>query len=257
VQAAAHRAGDSEGIRPGDTILAVDGRSVAGLPFEEAIGRIVGRAGSIVQLRVLRDRRVLTFGVVRQRFRTLSVHVRMPASDVGLLRIDRFAVGSAAAARAGALRLAAAGARGIVLDLRGNPGGLLTQAVGVASLFLEQGRTVVELSGVHRRASVISARGGVKVRLPLVVLVDRRSASAAEVVAAALHDHGRARLVGEPTYGKSLVQEVDRLGVAGALKLTVAAYRTPTGRDIADGGVLPDVETTRPLATALRLLGPA
>ena len=94
-------------------------------------------------------------------------------------------------------------------------------------------------------------------RLPLVVLVDRRSASAAEVVAAALHDHGRARLVGEPTYGKSLVQEVDRLGVAGALKLTVAAYRTPTGRDIADGGVVPDVETTRPLATAFRLLGSA
>ncbi len=245
------------GIRPGDTILAVDGTSVAGLPFEDAIGRIVGREGSIVELRVLRARRMLTFGVARQRFRTPSVHVRTLATGVGLVRIDRFAVGTAAAARRGALRFAAAGARGLVLDLRGNPGGLLTQAVDVASLFLEEGQTIAALSGVHRRDSMISAHGGVKVRLPLVVLVDRGSASAAEVVAAALHDHDRASLVGEATYGKSLVQEVDRLGASGALKLTVATYRTPTGRDLADGGIVPDVRTKRPLATALALLGAA
>jgi carboxyl-terminal processing protease len=242
------------GIRPGDTVLAVDGTTVAGLPFQEAIGRIIGREGSVVRLRVLRDRRVLTFGVVRQRFRTPTVHVRALAGGVGLLRIDRFAVGTTAAVRTGALRLERGGADGLVLDLRGNPGGLLRQAVGVASVFLDEGQTIVALGGVHRRESIIYARGGAKVRLPLIVLVDGRSASAAEVVAAALHDHERARLVGEATFGKSLVQEVDRLGASGALKLTVATYRTPTGRDIADGGVVPDVTTKQPLARAVALL---
>ncbi|HEX2386940.1 MAG TPA: S41 family peptidase [Candidatus Binatia bacterium] len=170
------------------------------------------------------------------------------------IRIERFALGTSKAVRAGIRRLESHGARGLVVDLRGNPGGLLRQAVGVASLFLEEGRTVVALAGANRPESLIYARGGETTRLPVVVLVDRRSASAAEVVAAALHDHGRALVVGEPTFGKSLVQEIDRLPSGGALKLTVATYRTPTGRDISAGGVVPDVRTTRPLDRALVLL---
>jgi carboxyl-terminal processing protease len=141
-----------------------------------------------------------------------------------------------------------------VLDLRGNPGGLLSQAVGVASLFLERGLTVAALGGAHREASLIYARGGAKSRLPLAVLVDRGSASAAEVVAGALSDHERARLYGERTYGKSLVQEIDRLPSGAALKLTVATYRTPSGLDISRNGVRPDVVTARPLARALAAL---
>jgi len=242
------------GIQPGDTILAVDGSSAASLSFDDAVGRIVGREGSLVQLRVLRDDRTLTYDLVRQRFRRSSVSVRMLDGSIGVIRIERFALGTSEAVRAGAFRLEAQGARGLVVDLRGNPGGLLRQAVGVASLFLEEGRTVVALAGVNRPESLIYARAGQKTRLPVVVLVDRRSASAAEVVAAALHDHGRALVVGEPTFGKSLVQEIDRLPSGGALKLTVATYRTPTGRDISAGGVVPDVGTTQPLERALALL---
>jgi carboxyl-terminal processing protease len=242
------------GIRPGDTILAVDGSSAASLTFDDAVGRIVGREGSLVQLRVLRENRTLTYGLVRQRFRRSSVSARMLDGRVGAIRIERFALGTSKAVRAATRRLEAEGARGLVVDLRGNPGGLLRQAVDVASLFLEEGRTVVALAGANRPESLVYARAGEKTRLPVVVLVDRRSASAAEVVAAALHDHGRALVVGEPTFGKSLVQEIDRLPSGGALKLTVAAYRTPTGRDISSGGVVPDVRTTRPLEGALALL---
>ena len=110
------------------------------------------------------------------------------------------------------------------------------------------------LSGANRRASTVRAGAGHKTHLPVVVLVDRESASAAEVLAAALHDHHRATVVGEPTYGKSLVQEIDRLATGGALKLTVASHRTPAGRDIAHGGVAPDVRTTHALTRAVTLL---
>jgi carboxyl-terminal processing protease len=242
------------GIRPGDTILAVDGVSVAGLRFDDALARIVGRAGSTVRLRVLRAHHTLWFRVVRQRLRRPSVHARLLPSRIGLIRIDRFAIKTSALTTAATRRLEAAGARGLVLDLRGNPGGLLTQAVGVASLFLEKGQTIAALSGTHRRDSMLYAHGGPKIRLPLAVLVDRGSASAAEVVAGALRDQQRAKVVGEHTYGKSMVQEIDPLAAGSALKLTVATYRTPAGFDLARGGLRPDVRTSRPLERALALL---
>jgi carboxyl-terminal processing protease len=199
----------------------------------------------------------LTFRLVRRRLALQSVHVRLLASGVGVIRIDRFTAHTAVRTRAAAAKLEAAGARGLVLDLRGNPGGLLNQAVGVASLFLEQGRTIAALTGAHRKDRLIYARGGQKVRLPLCVLVDEASASAAEVVAGALRDQQRALILGAPTFGKSLVQEIDRLRAGDALKLTVASYRTPGGRDISNGGVQPNVRTAHPLTRAIAVLSVA
>jgi carboxyl-terminal processing protease len=242
------------GVQPGDTILAVDGANVATLDFDDAVGRIIGRAGSVVSLRVWRRGHTLTFRVVRTRFKRPSVHWRLTPDGVGVVRIDRFALQTDTLTRAAVQQLRSAGARGLVLDLRGNPGGLLAQAVAVASLFLEDGQTVASLSGAHRKPSLLFARGGAKTSLPLAVLVDRKSASAAEVVAGALRDHGRATLFGERTYGKSLVQEIDRLHSGDGLKLTVATYRTPGGRDISRGGVRPQVSTPHPLKRALRVL---
>ena len=242
------------GMKPGDTILAVDGASVVSLPFEEALGRILGRAGSAVTMRVWRHGHTLTFRVVRRQFTRPSVRWHLTSDGVGVIRIERFSLSTSALTRKAAAQLQGAGARALVLDLRGNPGGLLSQAVGVASLFLERGLTVAALGGTHRDASLIYARGGAKSRLPLAVLVDRGSASAAEVVAGALSDHGRARVYGERTYGKSLVQEIDRLPSGAALKLTVATYRTPSGLDISRNGVRPDVVTAHPLARALAAL---
>ena len=242
------------GIRPGDTVLAVDGESVAALPYEEALGRIVGKAGSLVELRVRRSHHTLTFRLVRKRFLAPSVHARLLPQRIGLIRIDRFSLRTGERTAAAAQWLESAGARGLVVDLRGNPGGLLSEAVGVSSLFLDRGATIASLHGVHRRDRILYARGGAKSRLPLVVVVDAHSASAAEVVAGALRDHGRALIVGAPTYGKSLVQEIDPLPSGGALKLTVASYGTPAGDDISHRGIRPTVASAHPLRVALRLL---
>ena len=240
------------GIRPGDTIMAVDGVSTAALTFDEAMGRIVGRPGSSVTLRVRRDDHTLRFRLVRAQFHLQQVHARL-AGNVGVIDVDGFARGSAAAAQKAADSLIARGARALVLDLRGNPGGDFSQAVAIVSIFLRPGASVVSLAGAHRPLEIVYAHGGSHVGIPLAVLVDGNSASAAEIVAGALKDHGRATVVGEPTYGKSLVQEIVRLPGGAALKLTVARYLTPAGVDISRGGVQPDVRSRHALAAALRL----
>ncbi len=241
------------GIKPGDMILTVDGSTTAGLTFHEAIGRILGRPGSRVSLRVRRQSHTLAFSVVRRHFQLRPVRARL-YGKVGIVRISAFSRGTGRMTTAAVSQLQFRGARALVIDLRGDPGGLLSEAVGVASLFLHDGASVVSLAGAHRPLEMIYAKPGGTTTIPLAVLVDSGSASASEVVAGALKDHGRATIVGEPTYGKSLVQEIARLPSGAALKLTVARYLTPAGVDISRGGVQPDVRSRHALVAALRLL---
>jgi carboxyl-terminal processing protease len=241
------------GVRPGDTIMAVDGSSTAALTFHEAMGRILGRPGSKVTLRILRAGRPMQFELVRRTYALHPVHARLE-HGIGILRLDAFSKGTAAASAAAVTRLERAGAKALVVDLRGNPGGLLEQAVGVVSLFLPDGSSVVSLAGAHKPLRILYSRGGEASTIPLAVLVDAGSASASEVVAGALKDHGRASIVGEPTYGKSLVQEIVRLPSGAALKLTVARYLTPAGVDISRKGVQPDIRSRHALDAAVRLL---
>jgi carboxyl-terminal processing protease len=240
------------GVAPGDTILAVDGAPTATLSFHEAMGRILGRPGSKVTLRILRAGRAMQFTLVRRAFALHPVHARL-MHGVGVVRLDAFSRGTAAASAAAVARLRRQGADAILLDLRGNPGGLLSQAVGVVSLFLRPGASVVSLAGVHKPLRILYARGGSASTIPLAVLVDGGSASASEVVAGALKDHGRATIVGAPTYGKSLVQEIVQLPSGAALKLTVARYLTPAGVDISRNGVQPDIRSRHALDAGLRL----
>jgi carboxyl-terminal processing protease len=240
------------GMRPGDTIIAVDGSPTAALSFHEAMGRILGRPGSRVGLRILRAGRPLQLELVRRTYALHTVHARLQ-HGIGIVRLDSFAHGTSAAAASAVARLRRQGAKALVLDLRGNPGGLLDQAVGVVSLFLPSGASVVSLAGAHEPLRIVYSRGGPAAGIPLAVLVDGGSASASEVVAGALKDHGRAAIVGEPTFGKSLVQEIVQLPSGAALKLTVARYLTPAGVDISRNGVQPDIRSRHALVAALRL----
>jgi carboxyl-terminal processing protease len=233
----------ASGLRPGDTIVAIDGAATRDLSFETALGRILGRPGTVVALAVRRGSATTTFRVRRGEIRTSAVTSRVLAAQgerIGYVALHSFSAGTAQILHGELRKLEQAGASRLVLDLRDNPGGLLDQAVAVSSLFLARG-PVVSIQTAHDKPQVLFAdhRAGAS-RLPLVVLVNRYTASAAEVVAAALHDNGRAVLVGESTFGKALVQSIQPLRNGAALKLTTARYLTPAGADISRLGIQPD-----------------
>ena len=232
------------GLRPGDTIVAIDGLATRMLSFESALGRILGPPGSSVRLSVLRGGGELVFSIRRGEIRTTPLTSRVLAvrgRKTGYVALHSFAAGTAQLLHGELRKLEEAGTTSLVLDLRDNPGGLLDQAVAVSSLFLARGR-VVSIQGMNDRPQVLFAenREGAS-RLPLVVLVNRYTASAAEVVTAALRDNRRAQVVGEPTFGKALVQSIEPLRNGAALKLTTARYLTPAGADISERGIQPDL----------------
>jgi carboxyl-terminal processing protease len=252
------------GIRVGDTIVRIGGASTANLSMSYALSRILGPRGTTVRLALTRGGHRLDLRVRRDVIRTPSVHARLlsyAGQRWGHVRLGSFRVGAAVVLGRELRKLQNHGARGFVLDLRQNPGGLLDQAVAISSLFLDRG-VVVSLVGRHEPHEVFRAVGGVATRLPVVVLVDRYSASSAEIVAAALRDHHRATVVGERTFGKALVQSIDPLDNGAALELTIARYYTPSGADISNVGVAPQIRAhddrrtseDEALATALKVL---
>ena len=228
------------GLRPGDRIVAVDGRSLAGRSSSYAIGLIKGQPGTKVQLTVLRSRRRLSERIERARVTQPVVAgqiVRWRGRRYGDVVFTSFTEGSGAQVRAEVQRLLRAGARGIVLDLRGNGGGLLNEAVAVASIFIPDG-TIVSTDGRARPRHVYMATGGaIPASVPVVVLVDRGTASSAEIVTGALRDRHRAIVVGTNTYGKGVFQEIRELPNGGALDLTVGQYFLPDGENIGGHGV--------------------
>jgi carboxyl-terminal processing protease len=232
------------GIRPGDTIVSINGSPALGQSLERMFGSTLGPNGTAIRLRVLRSGRLLSFRIVRASISAPTVTDRLLQDGphrLGYVQITRFAAGTTVLVKHAVRKLIAGGADRLVLDLRGNPGGLLDQAIGVSSLFLSRG-VVVSLESVHQPLHrYLVDRSGPPVRLPLVVLVNHGSASAAEIVAAALGEDGRAAVLGERTYGKALVQAVVPLVGGGALKLTTARFITPAGIDISHVGVMPDL----------------
>ena len=230
------------GLLAGDVIVAVNGQSLKGRSAAAASGLIKGRPGTSVTLsvrrgtrsRVLRVTRAqISFPVVESRFRTVG---GVKLADIALSRFTSGAHGELRQAVDNALK---GGAKGIVLDLRGNGGGLLDEAVLVSSIFIPEG-TVVSTDGRTRPRKVFSATGGaISTKIPVVVLVDRGTASSAEIVTGALQDRRRAQVVGTRTYGKGVFQEIKELPNGGAVELTVGEYFTPSGRNLGGGGVRP------------------
>jgi carboxyl-terminal processing protease len=252
------------GVHVGDTIVRIDGTSTARLGMTQALAGILGRSGTSVRLDLRRGARTFEVNVRRALVPAPVVQGRLLSYDGrrwGDLRLSAFRVGAAVVLDRQLRQLEREGARGFVLDLRDNPGGLFDQAVAVSSLFLEHG-VVVSLVGAHSPRTVFRTTGAFSTTLPVAVLVDRYSASSAEIVAAALSDHHRATLVGERTYGKALVQSIDPLGNGAALELTTARYYTPSGADISHVGVTPQVHAVddprtpqdEALGVALRVL---
>jgi len=233
------------GIRKGDVIVSIDGERVGTLPFDRSLALIKGETGTLVRLTVRRPRRgTMDFTVMRQDIDVPPISARMMKvgkAKVAYVRVFAFPDGAAERIERATTTLVEEGARGAIVDLRDNPGGLFSQAVSSASIYLEEG-IVCRTDGVHEEAQTYNVTGNAThPELPLVVLVNGGSASAAEILAGALYDYDRATLVGERTYGKASVQTIAPLRNGGALKLTTAKYVTPAGADITGRGIHPGI----------------
>ena len=235
------------GLLAGDRILEIDGAVTDDFTIDDAVDRLKGKEGTAVVLTIMHPHRDVkeTVSVKREKIHVETVlgdrrgddghwdFILDPAEHIGYLRVTAFSRDTAAELKAALLKLQAAKMRGLVLDLRFNPGGLLTSAVDVSDLFLAEGR-IVSTKGRNSPERVWNAKKTAKFAdIPLVVLVNHYSASASEIVAACLQDHHRAAIVGERTWGKGSVQNVIELEEGrSAIKLTTAAYLRPSGKNI-------------------------
>lgn len=238
------------GIMPQDQILAVDGRSIIGWTTQEASGVIRGAPGSTVVLTIRRQGRPLPFDVsiVREVIQLRTVEWKLLEPGIGYIQISAFREDTAIDTERAVAELRAQGMEVLILDLRDNPGGLLNEAVEVSDIFVAPGLVVSTLYRDGRREDLRADEPALG--LPLIALINRASASAAEITAGAIQDRGAGILVGVRTFGKATVQHIFNLADGGGLKLTTARYLTPSGRDInrsADGttgGISPDFEVS-------------
>jgi carboxyl-terminal processing protease len=236
------------GLAPGDTIVSVDGESIAGESSNEATQKIKGPEGTQVTIGVrdAKSGKVRRLTLIRAEVTLPNVSHRVEKVDgrkLGYVRLLSFSEGAHGQLVGAVGKVQKEGAEGIVVDLRHNPGGLLQEAVRTASLFLPEGEVVVSTKSRSQGESTYETSDGRVTKLPLVVLIDGGTASAAEILTAALADDGGAEVVGATSYGKGVFQEEQSLSNGGALKLTVGEYFTPKGVNLAEShGIHPDVK---------------
>jgi len=236
------------GILPGDKIVKINGESTKGFSLAEAVIKMRGKNGSPVVMTMYRKgwSRFKNFTLKRETIKVKSVRYDMMEPGFGYVRLSSFNENAAKDVNNAIGKLEKKNGKkplkGLVFDLRMNPGGLLDQAVDVASLFLDEGVIVSTIGRDPKQKEVRSAKKGMARKdLPLVVLVNSSTASAAEIVSAALQDHHRAMILGDTTFGKGSVQTIIDLGHEMGLKLTIARYYTPNGTSIQEKGVVPDI----------------
>ena len=234
------------GLKPGDYITHIDGETIIGMSLNEAVDKMRGKPGTKVKLTIRRiNEKPFDVTLKREEIKTQSVKTDIKDDDVFYIRIGSFSEDvdtDIKKAFEKAQKNRKEPLKGIVLDVRNNPGGLLDQAVAVSSLFLDQGEVVSTRARNEEDTLRYSAKGkDITNGMPIVVIINNGSASASEIVAGALQDHKRAVIIGEKSFGKGSVQTVVPLGDYGAMRLTTAKYYTPSGRSIQATGIEPDI----------------
>jgi carboxyl-terminal processing protease len=236
---------EAVGLRPGDRIIAIDGEDMTGIQPELARRKVLGPAGSVVELTILREDEPepLIFEITRATIVVASVEHEMLEDNIGYIKLNTFGDTTSRELRSALQEIMDNNPRGLIFDLRNNGGGYLQTAVDVASQFIPQGVVLIERYGDGREDVYEASRGGLATDIPLVVLVNEGSASASEIVAGAIQDYGRGKLVGMTTFGKGSVQIWNPLsGNQGAVRVTIAKWLTPLERTIHEVGLTPDFE---------------
>lgn len=234
------------GIKAQDVILTIDGVDTTGMDLNTAVTKIRGDIGTKVKLQIQRGDAKLDFEITRDKVDTKSVRWEVKNDNIGYIEISRFDSNTTELTRQAASELSAKGVKAIILDLRNNPGGYLDAAINVASEFLKSGTIVTEkpTSRTGKEEKYIASGKGrlTNTNIPMVVLVNGGSASASEIVAGALQDNGRAILIGEKTFGKGSVQAIENLTGGASLRITIAHWFTPNGKNINKEGISPNTE---------------
>ena len=235
---------EKSGILPGDLIIKVDEADITGLSESHVISLVRGPAGTTVHLTIQRQGETapLEFDIVRERIEVPSVESKLLAENIAYVKVNDFGDNTTNELKSALKLLMAQEPAGMILDLRGNPGGYLDTAIEVVSQFIPDGVVMREQSGDGSEKTYEARSGGLATNIPLVVLIDKGSASASEIVAGAIQDRERGQIVGETAYGKGSVQTWRALGGDnGAVRVTIARWLTPNGRWIHKLGITPDV----------------
>jgi carboxyl-terminal processing protease len=234
---------EKAGLRAGDQIAAVDGKSTGPMTTMDAVTLIRGPAGTVVHLVVVRDgvTEPLTLDITRAKIEMSTVRTKDMDGGIAYVRITSFSEPTSQELSAALKKVLANKPKGLILDLRNNPGGYLTTSVEVASQFLKDGAVVYEEDADGKRQTLSVRRGGLATDVAMVVLVNKGSASASEIVAGAIQDAGRGPLIGEKTFGKGSVQTTHTLSDGSSVHITIAHWFTPKGRQIHEVGLQPDI----------------
>ena len=233
---------DKAGLKAKDIIVSINGESTSGMSVDDAVSKIRGKKGTTVKLQVVRNKaQPLEFTVTRDDITLPSVKTKTLDGNIGYIQISTFANDTVDLTQKAADQFKNQNVKGIVLDLRNDPGGLLDAAVKVSSLWLPSGKNILQEKRGNTVVNSYSATGGNELNgIPTVVLVNGGSASASEITAGALHDNKAAYLIGEKSYGKGVVQQLINLGDGSQLKVTVASWYRPNGQNINKKGITPD-----------------
>lgn len=235
---------EKAGLRPQDVVIAVNGESTTDMSIDEAVSKIRGEKGTEVKLDVIRNKEERkNFTITRDTITIPSVEYEILPNNIGYIQISQFWNDTARLTREAAQEFRQANVKGVILDMRGNPGGSLDAAVNVAGVWLSNGKTVLQEKRDGKVEQTYSATGTpILENVPTVVLINEGSASASEIVAGALKDNKAATLLGAKTYGKGSVQQIVNLGDGSELKVTIARWHRPNGQNIDKKGITPDVK---------------
>jgi carboxyl-terminal processing protease len=229
------------GLQPQDLIETINGTSTTGMSVDTAVNLIRGKAGTKVTLGIVRNNVLSSVTITRQNITVPSVNTKILSGNIGYMQITTFANDTSTLAQQAAQKFASDHVKGIVLDLRDDPGGLVTAAVNVSSLWLPSGQTIMQEKRGNTVVQTYQSLGGdILHGIPTVVLINSGSASASEITTGALHDNKDAYVIGQKSFGKGVVQQLINLKGGSELKVTVAAWYRPDGQDIEHKGITPD-----------------
>ena len=232
---------EKAGLKAKDIIVTIDGTSTQDMTVNQAVSKVRGKEGTTVKLGIVRNKsEQLNLEIVRETIQVPSVKTKLLDGNIGYIQVTSFADDTGELARKAADEFKKQNVKGIVLDMRNDPGGYLDAAVDISSLWLPEGKTIVEERGTSGTEKLTAKGNNVLVDIPTVVLINEGSASASEIAAGALHDNKEAYIIGEKSYGKGVVQQLIKFPDGSQLKVTIASWYRPNGQNINHKGISPD-----------------